>query len=109
MEKVSPFGVGQGLGARGFRAPLGNRGEDQRVRPDRCEPVGVTVDVGELWAAGLVMMEDRVHLAGHDLQAVAPEQRPGLIAVHVVAQGLDHRPVGHQALGERHLLGFRLR
>src|SRR5438132_4752543 len=80
MEEVSPLRVRQRVGANRAGAPLGDRGEDQRGRAYRRKPLRVTVDMGELRSAGLVVMEDRVHLAGDDLQAVVPEQRPGLVA-----------------------------
>jgi hypothetical protein len=40
----------------------------------------VAVDVGQLGAADVVMVEDGVDLAGHHAEPVAPQERLGLIA-----------------------------
>src|SRR5437879_13196665 len=79
VKQMGPFGVRQRLGAGGVRASLWDGGQDQCGRADRRKPLRVTVDVGELRSPGLVVMENRVHLAGHDLQAIAPQQGPGLV------------------------------
>ena len=64
---------------RRARATRRDRRQHQRLTADSREPVGVPVDVGELGAANVVVMKDRVGLTGDDAHPVAPDQELGLV------------------------------
>src|SRR5256884_4518002 len=80
VEQVRPLRVGEPIGPRRAWGSLRDGGNHQRAAADGGQPVRVAVDVRELGPAGLVVMEDRLHLTGNDLEPVAPEQCLGAVA-----------------------------
>src|SRR3989440_6583599 len=80
VEQVRPLRVGERIGPRRAWGSLRDGGNHQRAAADGGQPVRVAVDVRELGPAGLVVMEDRLHLTGNDLEPGAPEQCLGVVA-----------------------------
>jgi hypothetical protein len=62
----------------------------------------VAVDVCQLDATDVVMVEDGVDLAGYDPESMAPEERPGLVAA---VRKEARRPGGDRALAHRRGFG----
>jgi hypothetical protein len=62
------------------RAPRRHCRQHQRLGAERREPARVSVKVGELWAADVVVMQYRLGRAGDDSKTVALEHRFGEVA-----------------------------
>ena len=63
VEQVSPAAAVEDDAVRGLRATRGDGRQHERLGADRGQPARVAVDVGELRAADVVVMENRVGLA----------------------------------------------
>ena len=98
VEQVRPLRVGQSgavtRAARAFR----DRRQDKGVGAQHGKPVRVTIYVGKLGTADVLVMKDGVNLAGHQAQAVTPEQRFCLVASIGKKSG---RPGGDRAFADR--------
>ena len=54
--------------------------QHQRVRTKLREPAGVSIDVRQLGAANVMVMQDGTHRTGHHAQAMSPQQAAGGVA-----------------------------
>ncbi len=80
VEEMRPARAVEHDPVHGARAARSDRGQHERLAADRREPTGVTIDVRELRAANVMVMEDRMRLTGYDPHPMAPDQELGLVA-----------------------------
>ena len=102
MEKVGPFRIGQHDAVLRASRSLRYRRKDQGLGAEGGEPLRVAVDVSELCAADVVVVEDGVHLSSDKAQPVALEQRFGLVAA---IWQKSRRPRRDRAFAHRRGLG----
>src|SRR5258708_19569577 len=74
MKQVRPFGVGQDDAVIASAGAMRDRGEHERFGAEGREPLGMAVDVGELGATNVVVIQNRADLSGDEREAVTSEE-----------------------------------